>query len=84
MSLLEQMKLALTSLIERTLLSWMGLPGKTELVLKNLKIDLWTHFTVGLSGLPTELRTDTLQSNMGKFSCCKLKRLIQFHWYYWH
>ena len=35
----------------------------------NKFIDLPTHFTVGLSGLQTELRTDTLQGNMGKSSC---------------
>ena len=65
--------LALTSLLERTLLSLMGLPRRTELVLTDLKIDLRTYFTMGLSGLQTELRTDTLQGNMGKSSCFKLK-----------
>ena len=75
------------SLLERTLLSQMGLPGRTELGLINLY--LRTHFTVGLSGLQTELQTDTLQGNMGKSSSFKLKpvsqassflkRLIQFH-----
>ena len=36
MGLLEQTELALTSLLEQTLLSQAGLPGRTELVLANL------------------------------------------------
>ena len=77
MGLLERTEQALTSLLERTLLLRMGLPGGTELVLTNLYIDLRTHFTVGLSGLQMELRADTLQGNMGKSSCFKLKPVSQ-------
>ena len=44
MGLLERTELALTSLLEQTLLSWMGLPGRTELVLKNLWINLQTQW----------------------------------------
>ena len=83
MGLLEQTELSLKSLLERTLLSRMGLPGRTELVLTNLLIDLRTNFIVGLSGLQTDtlqtdtLQTDTLQGNMGKSSCFKLKHMSQ-------
>ena len=55
----------------------MGLPGRTEQVLTDLSIDLRTYFTVDLSGLQTELRTDTLQGNMRKSSCFKLKPVSQ-------
>ena len=40
-------------------------------------MDLRIHFTVGLSGLQTELRTDTLQGNMGKSSRFKFKPVSQ-------
>ena len=40
MGLLGLTELALTILLERALLSLMGLPGRTELVLTDLKIDL--------------------------------------------
>ena len=40
-------------------------------------MDLRTYFTVGLSGLQMEIPTETLQGNMGKFSCFKLKPLLQ-------
>ena len=77
MGLLERTELALTSLLEGTLLTRMGLPGRTELVLTNLWIDLWTCFTVGVSESQTKLWTDTLQGNMGKSSCFKLKPVSQ-------
>ena len=48
------------SLFKRTLLSLMRLPGSTVLVLTDLKVDLRTYFTMGLSGLQTELRPDAL------------------------
>ena len=48
------------SLLERALLLLTDLHGRTELVLTALKIDLRTNLTMGLSGLQTELRTDTL------------------------
>ena len=41
-------------------MSLMRLPGSTVLVLTYLKVDLRAYFTMGLSGLQTELRTDTL------------------------
>ena len=77
MGLLEQMELALTSSLDQALLTWMGLAGITELVLTNLWIDLWTHFSVGVSESQTELRTDTLQGNMGKSSCFNIKPVLQ-------
>ena len=73
MSLFGRTELALRSLFEETLLSLMCLPGRTELVLTDLKIHLRTHFTMCLSVLQMELRTDTLQGNMDKSSCFKLK-----------
>ena len=68
MGLLVRMEQALTSLLQQTLLSRIGLPGRTELILTDLKINLRTYFTMGLSVLQTGLRTDTLQGNMGKSS----------------
>ena len=40
-------------------------------------MDLRTYFTVGLSGLQMEFPTDTLQGNIGKYSCFKLQNLSQ-------
>ena len=40
-------------------------------------MDLRTYFTVGLSGLQMEFPTETLQGNIGKSSCFKLKPLSQ-------
>ena len=73
MGLLGRTKLVLTSLLDRPIILSMDLPGGKELVLTVFKIDLQTNFTIGLSGLLTELQTDTLIGNMGKFSCFKLK-----------
>ena len=64
------------SLLEQKLQSLMGLPGRTELVLTDLKIDV-IYFTIGLSGLQRKLRTDTLQDNVGKSSCFELKPVWQ-------
>ena len=77
MGLLVRMEQALTSLLQQTLLSRIGLPGRTELILTDLKINLRTYFTMGLSVLQTGLRTDTLQGNMGKSSWFKLKPVSQ-------
>ena len=71
MSLFERTEIALRSLLERKLRLLMSLPGRTELVLTALKINLQTNFTIGLSGLQMELPTDTLQGNMRKSSCLK-------------
>ena len=66
MGLLARTKLALTGLLGGTLLSQMSLPGRMELVLTTLIIDLLKA---------KELQTGTIQGNVGKSSKFKPKFL---------
>ena len=67
MDLSVQTEQALTVLLGGTLLSQMGLPGRMELVLTTLKMDLLKQ---------TDLRTDTIRRNVGKSSKFELKSVV--------
>ena len=67
MDLYVQTEQALTVLLGGTSLSQMGLPGRMELVLTTLKMDLLKQ---------TDLRTDTIRSNVGKSSKFELKSVV--------
>ena len=64
MGLLIRTKLARTGLLGGTLLPETSLPGRTEVVLTTLIMDLLKE---------TELRTGTILGNVGKSSKFKLK-----------
>ena len=66
MGLLARTKIALTGLLGGISPSQMSLPGRTELVLTTLNMDLLKE---------KELRTGTIQGNVGKSSKFKLKFL---------